>query len=62
MFTTPSYRHILFRDTASFATAASPTRVYGLNVEHCQSEACAELANVSHFLAVTIKGEGARWA
>jgi len=39
-----AYHDLVVRDTAAFASDAGRTRFYGLNIEHCQSEACAEVA------------------
>jgi hypothetical protein len=56
--TAASYRSLAVRDTAAFASEAARTRFYGLNLEHCQSEACAEVANASWVDIYGIKTEG----
>jgi hypothetical protein len=53
-----AYRHLAVRDTARFASPSARTRFYGLNLEHCQSEACAEVRNASWVDVFVIKSEG----
>ena len=52
------YRSLVVRDTAGFAGPGARTRFYGLNLEHCQSEACSEVANASWVDVFAIKSEG----
>ena len=53
LYESPTYRHLLVRDTAG------PLRFYSLNMEHATSEANAELTNVSFVHIFAFKTEGA---
>ena len=52
------YRAFTIRDTTAFAGPQARTRFYGLNLEHAQSEANAEIANASWVDIYSIKTEG----
>ena len=53
-----TYRALLVADTAGFASPTARTRFYSLNLEHGQSEANAELRNVSWVDIYSVKAEG----